>query len=146
MPRDCPITEAGAMHVRCVIVDDNAHFLDAASSLLEQEGISVVGIASTGAQAYRACSELQPDVVLLDVDLDDETGFDVARGLAQRVGRAQPRVILISAYPSDEFETMIADTPALAFVSKTSLSGRVIRAIIGSAGPAAPGGTQRGSR
>jgi DNA-binding NarL/FixJ family response regulator len=134
------------MTVRCVIVDDNAGFLDAASSLLEQEGISVVGIASTGAQGYRACRELQPDVVLVDVDLDDETGFDVARGLAQRLGRARPRVILISARPPDEFETMIADTPALAFVSKTSLSGQVIRAIIGSAGPAAPGGPQRDSR
>jgi two-component system, NarL family, nitrate/nitrite response regulator NarL len=134
------------MHIRCVIVDDNADFLDAASGLLEQEGINVVGIASTGAQAYRASRELQPDVMLIDVDLDNETGFEVASGLAQGAGQEQPRVILISAHDPDEFENLMADAPAAAVVSKTRLSGQMIRDIIGSAGPAIRGGSQRDSR
>jgi CheY-like chemotaxis protein len=134
------------MPIRCVIVDDNADFLDAASVLLEQEGINVVGIASTGAQAFRACRELQPDVMLIDVDLDDETGFEVASGLAQGAGQEQPCMILISAHPPDEFENLMTDAPAAAVVSKTRLSGRVIREIIGSSGPAVRGGSQRDSR
>jgi CheY-like chemotaxis protein len=120
------------MPVRCVIVDDSPDFLRAASALLEGQGVTVVSIASTGAQAYRVCRELQPDVVLLDVDLGGETGFDVAHGLAQQAGPAGPRVILTSAYPAEEFEDMIADTPALTFMPKAGLSGTAIRGIIGS--------------
>jgi len=122
------------MPVRCVIVDDSPDFLRAASALLEGQGVTVISIASTGAQAYRVCRELQPDVVLLDVDLGDETGFEVARGLAQQSGPAGPHVILTSAYPPEEFEDMIADTPALTFMPKAGLSGTAIRGIIGCAG------------
>ena len=131
------------MPVRCVIVDDNPYFLRAASALLERQGVTVVSIASTGAQAYRVCRELQPDVVLLDVGLGGETGFDVARGLAQQAGPAGPRVILTSAYPPDEFEDMIADAPAVAFMPKAGLSGT---AILGVIGWPAGGGPQRDSR
>ena len=132
--------------MRCLIVDDNHDFLRAARDLLERQGISVVGVASTGAQACRACAELQPDVVLLDVDLGDETGFEVARVLVQQAGPAQPRVIMISAHPADEFEEVIADTPALAFMPKAGLSAMAIRGVIGSAGSEAASGPQRDSR
>lgn len=57
----------------------NHDFLRAAGAVLGQEGISVVGYASTGAEACRACAELKPDVVLIDIDLGDETGVEVAR-------------------------------------------------------------------
>jgi CheY-like chemotaxis protein len=123
--------EAGSMPVRCVIVDDSPDFLRAASALLEGQGVTVISIASTAAQAYRVCRELQPDVVLLDVDLGGETGFEIARGLAQQAGPAGPRVILTSAYSPEEFEDMLADTPALTFMPKAGLSGTAIRGIIG---------------
>jgi CheY-like chemotaxis protein len=131
------------MTVRCIIVDDSPDFAGAARSLLERQGISVVGIVSTGVQACRACRELRPDVVLLDVELGDETGFDVASALARWGGAAlppQPQVILISAHPADEFEDMIASTPALSFLPKAALSGAAIRGVVGSAGPAAADG------
>jgi PleD family two-component response regulator len=67
--------------LRCLIVDDNPGFLHAASALLEQEGVRVVGVASTGAEAVRRAAELRLDVTLLDVDLGGESGFDVARQL-----------------------------------------------------------------
>jgi CheY-like chemotaxis protein len=131
------------MPVRCVIVDDNPDFLRAASALLERQGVTVVSIALTGAQAYRVCRELQPDVILLDVDLGGETGFDVARGLAQQAGPAGPCVILTSAYPPEEFEDMMADTPAVTFLPKAGLSGTAIRGIVGCP---VVGGPQRDSR
>lgn len=146
MPARTLIMKAGTMPVRCIIVDDNHEFLRAARDLLEHQGIRVVGVASTGAQARRACQELQPDVVLLDVNLGDETGFEVAWVLAQRAGRAQPRVILISALPPDDFDEVIADSPALTFMPKTALSGTAIRHIIGNARTPAADGVQRDSR
>ena len=118
------------MAVRCLIVDDNHEFLRAARDLLEREGISVVGVASTGAQARRSCRELRPDVALIDIDLGEEDGFDVARQLAGREGSDLPRVILISVYSGDDFADMIADSPALSFLPKAGLSGDAIRGIL----------------
>jgi DNA-binding NarL/FixJ family response regulator len=63
------------MAVRCLIVDDNQGFLCAARELLERGGISIVGVVSEGARAYRTCRDLNPDVVLLDIDLGEESGF-----------------------------------------------------------------------
>lgn len=120
--------------MRCLIVDDSNDFLRAARELLESEGISVVGAVSTGAQALRTCRELNPDVVLLDIDLGEENGFDVARQLADRADATQPRVILISGHSGDDFADMIADSPVLSFLPKARLSGTAIRDILARAG------------
>lgn len=112
------------------MVDDNHDFLRAARELLERDGISVVGAASTGAQARRACRELDPDVVLIDIDLGDETGFEVARQLAGQAGAERPCLILISAYSGDDFEDIIADSPAASFLPKAALSGTAVRGIL----------------
>lgn len=121
------------MVVRCLIVDDNHDFLRAASELLGHEGVGVVGVASTGTQAYLACRELKPDVALVDIDLGEESGFEVARQLLGRPDVGQPCVILISAHTADDFEDLIADSPAVLFLPKVSLSGTAIRSAI--AGP-----------
>ena len=71
--------------LRCLIVDDNASFLDAATNLLEREGLDVVGVASTSDEALRQAEELRPDVVLVDIMLGTESGFDLARRLADAV-------------------------------------------------------------
>ena len=122
------------MRVRCLIVDDNHDFLRAARELLEGEGICVVGIVTTGAQADRTCRELKPDVVLIDIDLGDESGFEVARQLAGWACAEQSRLILISA-AGEDFQDMIAGSPAVSFLPKASLSGKAIRGIL--AGPGA---------
>jgi CheY-like chemotaxis protein len=134
------------MTVRCLIVDDSPEFLRAARVLLAREGITVVGVASNGAQARRSCGGLKPDVALVDIDLGEESGFDVARQLAAREGAQLPRVILISACSGDDFAEMIADSPALSFLPKAGLSGTAIRGILARAGGPAAGGPQRDSR
>src|SRR6202012_1489635 len=67
---------------RCVIVDDDNGFIDVARALLEREGVTVVGRAGTCAEAVDRATALQPDVVLIDIRLSDESGFDAARQLA----------------------------------------------------------------
>ena len=118
------------MAVRCLLVDDNHEFLRAARDLLEHQGISVVGVATTGAQARRSCHELKPDVALIDIDLGEENGFDVARQIAGGEGMEPPRVILISVYSGEDFADMIAESPALSFLPKAGLSGAAIRGIL----------------
>jgi DNA-binding NarL/FixJ family response regulator len=110
----------------CLIVDDNAPFLKAAQDRLEREGVSVVAVASTGDQALAYAGALRPDVVLVDIDLGPESGFDVAKALARSLGESAPRVILISTYAEKDFSELIATAPARGFLSKTALSRAAI--------------------
>src|SRR5277367_2961801 len=62
-----------ALDLRCFIVDDNKAFLESAATLLEREGMSVVGVASNGEQALKRTQELHPDVLLVDITLGTES-------------------------------------------------------------------------
>ena len=122
------------MSLRCLLVDDSARFLEAARALLERGGVQVVGIASTGADALSQARETAPDVVLVDLDLDGENGFDVARRLVDDV----PAVILISTHAREDFQELIAASTARGFLHKSTLSARAIRDVLGDAEPPAP--------
>ncbi|MFJ2885885.1 response regulator [Streptomyces sp. NPDC087305] len=121
------------MSLRCLLVDDSVRFLEAARALLERGGVEVVGIASTGAGAVSQARETAPDVVLVDLDLDLENGFDVAHRLVGDV----PAVILISTHSREDFQELIADSPAHGFLHKSALSARAIRDVLGDTGPTA---------
>lgn len=122
------------MALRAVIVDDSTEFLRAARSLLEREGITVVGSATTGAEAL-SCAEMHdPDVVLVDVGLGDESGFEVAEQLIRATGR-RTRVILISAHPEQDLIDLIAASPATGFVPKVRLSANAIIELLGGSEP-----------
>jgi DNA-binding NarL/FixJ family response regulator len=113
------------MPVRCLIVDDNSFFLESASELLGREGLFVVGVASTSAEALRLATEFRPDVALVDIDLGDEDGFELTRELS----RLEPptTVILVSTHPEAELAELILASPAAGFVQKTRLSAESIR-------------------
>jgi DNA-binding NarL/FixJ family response regulator len=130
MRLDAPIADAVEMPIRCLIVDDNALFLEAATELLEREGVDVVATASTSAEAIRLATELQPDVTLVDVDLGDEDGFELARAL-RNGGGALSKVILVSTHSENELSELITACPALGFVPKTQISAQAIRAQLG---------------
>jgi DNA-binding NarL/FixJ family response regulator len=114
--------------VRLVIVDDSPHFLDAAREALERDGLAVVGCASESAGAIQLTRELNPDVVLVDVDLGEESGFDLAERLAAMV---KASVILISVYPEAELADLLSASPATGFVAKSQLSATAIRNVLG---------------
>jgi CheY-like chemotaxis protein len=116
--------------LRCLIVDDNLRFGEEARSLLEQEGISVVGIAASGDEALRLTEALRPDLVLVDIRLGGESGFDVARRLVDGSNSEPPAIIFISTYDEREFSTRIAASPALGFIAKSTLSADRIRELL----------------
>jgi CheY-like chemotaxis protein len=117
------------VRLRCLIVDDNSEFLRVVSMLLDGEGIEVVGVASTSALAMERVRELQPDVVLVDIKLGTECGFVLARELSESAA-ITASVIIVSTYAERDFADLIADSPAVGFVSKTSLSGDAIRELV----------------
>ena len=111
--------------LRCLIVDDSARFLVVARALLEREGVTVVGVALTAAEALRTVAELRPDVTLVDIDLRGESGLELSR-------RLDSHVILISSHAEEDYADLIAESPALGFLSKTSLSGAAIQRLLSS--------------
>jgi len=113
------------VNVRCLIVDDSSRFLAAARRLLERQGMLVVGVASTKAQALHLADELRPDVTLVDIDLGGESGLDVADELSEAAAPAP--VILISTRDEDDFGGLIAASSAIGFLPKTTLSASAIR-------------------
>jgi DNA-binding NarL/FixJ family response regulator len=119
--------------LRVLLVDDNPRFLDAASTLLQQGGLEVVGVASTTAGAVARAEELRPDVVLVDIHLAGESGFDVARELHQRMPVAEHRVILMSTHEEVDFADLIATSPVDGFVPKDALSAPAIRRVLATA-------------
>lgn len=118
------------MSLRAVIVDDSAEFLRAARALLEREGITVVASVSTGAEAVRSVEEHDPDVVLVDIGLGRESGFDVAEQLSRAIGR-RGRVILISAHLEHDLGDLVDASPAIGFVPKSALSAHAIIELLG---------------
>jgi DNA-binding NarL/FixJ family response regulator len=114
---------------RCLIIDDNESFLDSAQRLLQAEGLEIVGTASTGADGLRLATEKEHDVVLVDVELGDENGFDLTRRLTS-VPHPVP-VILISTYPEEDLADLLASSPAVGFLAKSRLSAEAVRSLLG---------------
>ena len=112
----------------CLLVDDSQTFLEAAQGLLERQGLRVVGVASNGVDALRLTRELKPDVVLLDVDLGADSGFDVVRRL--RDDDTSPPVILISTHSEQDYRELVTASPAAGFLPKAHLSAGAIRSLL----------------
>jgi CheY-like chemotaxis protein len=120
--------------LRCLIVDDNSGFLQAARALLEREGLQIVGVASTGAEALRCAAELHPDVTLVDVDLGGESGFELARRLVDEHSLDPGHLILISAHAEDDLADLIEASPAIGFLGKPAVSAEAIERLLSRAG------------
>ena len=119
------------MSIRCLLVDDSDAFLKAASDLLQREGVTVLGVAVSSAEALRQARALRPDVILVDIGLGHESGFDLARLLAQDAQAGRAEVILISARAESDYAELIAESPAAGFLVKPELSAQAISRILG---------------
>ena len=118
------------MALWCLIVDDNPDFVGPARLLLERQGLGRVTVASTGEDTLRHIEERRPNVVLVAVDVGEDNGFDFVRSLRDRLGPATPDLILISIDSDQDLAELIAESPALGFISKAHLSAHAIRALL----------------
>jgi DNA-binding NarL/FixJ family response regulator len=118
------------MPIRCLIVDDNQSFLEAARLLLEREGLTVAGVALSGAEAVQQAERLRPNLVLVDISLGEESGIDLAQRLMDDGLVEGGTVVLISTRSADEVVDLIAESPAAGFLPKAELSASAIREIV----------------
>jgi DNA-binding NarL/FixJ family response regulator len=114
---------------RVLIVDDHPSFRATARALLQAEGYDVVGEAENGVGALRQARDLQPDVVLLDVQLPDFDGFEVAARLTGQDG-STIEVVLCSSRDGSDFGPLVAQSGARGFIPKAELSGAALKAVL----------------
>jgi DNA-binding NarL/FixJ family response regulator len=112
-----------------LIVDDHAGFRSQARRLLTAAGFQVVGEAENGASAVESARRLRPGVVLLDVQLPDFDGFEVARRLAD--SGVDAATVLISTRDGNAYRRRLAASPALGFIPKSELSGASLAELVG---------------
>jgi CheY-like chemotaxis protein len=112
-----------------VVVDDHPTFRATACALLAAEGFSVVGEAADGRSALEVIERLAPDVVLLDVQLPDIDGFEVAARVA--AFDPAPVIVLTSSRDARDFGSLVAESGARGFIEKAELSGEPMAALIG---------------
>jgi two-component system response regulator EvgA len=120
--------ENRGMPTSVLIVDDHPSFRLSARRMLEADGFAVVGEAEDGAAALDAVRELAPDLVLLDVQLPDIDGFEVAERL--RAAGESPAIVLTSTRESSDFGERLAASPTQGFVTKGELTGAALAALI----------------
>jgi len=120
----------GRVRPRCLIVDDNESFLEIAAASLAGDDLDVVGTAATSADALRQVAEQQPDVVLVDINLGEESGLELARILVERFPRLASGVVLISTRAERDFGGLIKTSPAAGFIPKTELSARAVLEVV----------------
>jgi DNA-binding NarL/FixJ family response regulator len=116
------------MAVSLLIVDDYPRFRSFARALLSSEGFDVVGEAEDGAGAVAAALRLRPDVVLLDVQLPDASGFLIAERLAQLPD--PPQVVLISTRDASTYRERLDGARVRGFIAKADLSGDALAALV----------------
>jgi DNA-binding NarL/FixJ family response regulator len=116
------------MAASVLIVDDHRGFRATARRLLESEGYTVVGEAADGASALDAVRDLQPEIVLLDVQLPDLDGFAVASRLTGEGTRAA--IVLVSSRDGDDYGSLASDSGARGFIAKSELSGAALEALL----------------
>jgi CheY-like chemotaxis protein len=113
---------------RCLIVDDSSAFLSSACALLESQGIQVAACVLSGEEALVVAARSDLDLALIDVELGDEDGLELARALV-RQHPALP-VVLMSAHELEDVEDLVAGCGAVGFIAKTSFGRSAIEAVL----------------
>lgn len=116
------------MHNGVLIVDDHEGFRARARHLLESEGFDVVGEAADGEAALAAARTLAPDVILVDIQLPDLDGFELAKQLSSN--GSGPAIVLISSHDATDFGSLIRASGARGFIAKDELSGARLRSLL----------------
>ena len=117
------------MATTLLIVDDDPRFRRLARLMLEGEGFTVVGEAADGAGALSEVAALRPQVVLLDIQLPDISGLQVARRITNEGGEG-PAVVLTSTLDGAPFASLTSESGARGFVAKMELSAAALHRLV----------------
>jgi two-component system response regulator EvgA len=128
MPAGCDTARIDTSPRTVLVVDDHPTFRANARRMLDAEGFAVVGEAPDGPSALLAVAALDPDVVVLDVQLPGLDGFEVAERLATAAVRTE--VVLVSTRSATDLGPRLTRAPVRGFISKSELSGAALAAVL----------------
>lgn len=116
--------------IRIILADDHPSLREGIRTRLQKEAdIEVIGEASSGEQALRLVRELEPDVLLLDMELQGMSGIEVARQL--KADEAPVRILALSAHDDEEYIVRLLDSGALGYLTKQEPLETIVRAVRG---------------
>jgi DNA-binding NarL/FixJ family response regulator len=118
--------------VRVLVVDDHESFRHAASAVVSAtEGFVVAGSAATGEESLAVAAAIEPDLVLMDVNLPGMDGIEATRRL--RGSTRPPVVVLLSTYDEDDFGARARECGAAGYLAKSSFGTDRLTALWASA-------------
>lgn len=113
--------------IKVLIVDDQEAFRSAARMVVElTEGFEVAGEATSGDEGIQLAGELQPDLVLMDINMPGLDGLETTRRIKERLPEIV--VIIFSTYEPGEYDSRARDAGAVAFVPKADFEPSVLLA------------------
>ena len=124
------VLDAETVSFRVLLVDDSEQFLRAAASSLGRNGMEIVGTATSSETALQQVEGVRPDVVLVDVGLGEESGFDLVLELVDAFPHLAKRVVLISTRGEDDYGELVEASPAAGFILKSELSASAIHELV----------------
>jgi len=115
--------------LRVVLVDDSESFLGSARALLESEGVDVVGVATTPAEALERVRDLRPDAVVVDLNLGSASGLDLVGPLGAE-GDPAPAVVLVSSIAREDLAELAGGARVRGLLTKSDLSAAALESIV----------------
>ncbi len=123
-----PRSEVEAISV--LLVDDQPVFRNVARSVLERDGeCEVIGEATDGAHAIALMAKLNPDIIVMDVQMGDMSGVEATRRILAR--HPQANVVLTSMGSDSEYPVLAREIGAKGFVPKRNLNVKMLRTLVG---------------
>jgi DNA-binding NarL/FixJ family response regulator len=120
---------AGPAPIRVLIADDHRLFAEALETILAVDPrITVVGHAGDGRAAVRLAAELEPDVVLMDIDMPLLDGIEAARAI--RADRPRARILMLTASNARAAVDRAREAGAAGYVTKDRVAAELISAIV----------------
>jgi len=113
-----------------LVVDDHAGFRAQARRLLERSGFTMIGEAAGGQSALDLARSARPDLVLLDVQLPDMSGFDVAVRIRDEAALST-QIVLVSSRVAATYGAQVERCGAIGFIWKGDLSVASLRELVG---------------
>jgi DNA-binding NarL/FixJ family response regulator len=106
--------------LKVLVVDDHERFRQSVVSFLNEQGfIEIVGEAVNGEEAIEQSEHLQPDLVLMDLDIRERDGFEATREIKLRVPKT--KVVMLSIHDGEAYRRMAWRHAADGFIDKSSL-------------------------
>ncbi|NVK65607.1 MAG: response regulator transcription factor [Flavobacteriales bacterium] len=116
------------MSIRIYIADDHAMFRDGIKAMLDPEAMmEVVGESDNGATVVRECVELKPDIVLMDISMDDMDGIETTKQL--KASGSKVKILAVSMHDESHYVKSMLDSGANGYILKSAGRNEMISAI-----------------